>query len=483
MPSLNRSIAMPQTEIGVYHLHNRCVQQAFLCGYDAVNNIDYSHRKIWIWQKLKLLMRAFAIDLFKCSLMDNHLHLLLRNRPDLVEQWSDEEVARRWWVVCPERVEPDGSASEPEPKELEQWLNDPERMLELRHRLSNPSWLMQIWCSYIGRRANRETEKTGRFFEERFKSVRLLDEAAVLACALYIDLNPIRAGMADTPETSDYTSAQARIVGRKQRLARALAMGLDASALTQDGGLPVDVLCEDPADADSWLGRLTLDAEERLTQHLAQWFEGADSIEWEHLPPADPTEATTTNAAEAHVESQAPQTSLNSPQNSAEQAHSAAAELSAASTLPSDIGLPAQFSPLQQRSTSDQSPVAKRPPHSLAQKVRQSLTGLLPFPAPRASNKGLLSLTLDAYLELLDWTGRQLHPDKKGTIPANTPPILERLGLKIPGWLDLVDNISRWFGVAVGRIELLEQEASRVGRNWLWRRRELAAVYASESQS
>lgn len=141
-------------------------------------------------------MRAFAIDVFKCSLMDNHLHLLLRNRPDLVEQWTDEEVARRWWEVCPERVEPDGTASEPLPVELAQWLDDPEQMLELR----------------------------------------------------------------------------------KQRLARALALGLDTEALTQDGGLPIDVLCEDPSDADAWLSRMTLDVEQRLTQHLSQWFEEADSI-------------------------------------------------------------------------------------------------------------------------------------------------------------------------------------------------------------
>ena len=86
-------------------------------------------------------------------------------------------------------------------------------------------------------------------------------------------------------------------------------------------------------------------------------------------------------------------------------------------------------------------------------------------------------MTLDAYLELLDWTGRQLHPDKKGAIPATAPPILERLGIKVIGWLDLVDNLGKWFGVAVGRVEQLEQEATRVGRNWLWRRREMAAAF------
>jgi hypothetical protein len=486
MPTLNRSVAIPQTEIGVYHLRNRCVQQAFLCGYDAVNKVDYSHRKVWIWEKLKLLMRAFAIDLLKCSLMDNHLHLLLRNRPDLVEEWSDEEVARRWWEICPERLDVDGSPAEPKPIELEQWLNDPERMLELRERLSSPSWLMQIWCSYIGRRANRESGKTGRFFEERFKSVRLLDEAAVLACALYIDLNPIRAAVAETPEASDYTSAQARILGRKQRLARALAMGLDPKALSQDGGLPVDVICADPSDADAWLSRLTLDAEQRLTQYMSEWFDGAEGIEWESFPTAETSHELAETSTTSKTEFSGPVIPTTATMVVLEQEASAAAPVAAAQeVLPPQeplsadqpgIAVPRQERALPAHSQERATPAAKSYGR-MAARVRQSLSGLLHFPAPRASNKGFLSLTLDAYLELLDWTGRQLHPDKKGAIPETTPPILERLGIKVSGWLDLVDNLCKWFGVAVGRVEQLEQEATRVGRNWLWRRREMAAVF------
>jgi hypothetical protein len=480
MPTLNRSLAIPQTEVGVYHCYNRCVQQAHLCGFDAVNNIDYSHRKVWIWQKLKVLTRAFAIDIFKCSLMDNHLHLLLRNRPDLVAEWTDEEVARRWWEVCPERVEPDGSASEPKAVELEQWLSDPERMLELRQRLSSPSWLMQIWCSYIGRRANRESEKTGRFFEERFKSVRLLDEAAILACALYIDLNPIRACCAETPEQSDYTSAQARIQGRKQRLARALAMGLDVDELTEDGGLPLDVICEDPSDADAWLGRLTLDAEQRLSQHMSEWFDGAGELEWENLSNDDSTDEVVESHAhacsaneEADDEVIVPdlsETERDMPQcnESVLQSNEAAASI--------QLNGQADSASSSDRSRNKRASSGAES-HGKRTEARTALSGSLRFPAPRASNKGFVTLTLDAYLELLDWTGRQLHPDKKGAIPADTPPILERLGIKVTGWLELVDKVCQWFGVAIGRVEQLEQEATRVGRNWLWRRSEMAAVY------
>ncbi|MCA9085260.1 MAG: hypothetical protein KDA81_14445 [Planctomycetaceae bacterium] len=95
------------------------------------------------------------------------------------------------------------------------WLRrltaDKTKLTEFRNRLSSVSWFMRCPSEVIARLANAQDECTGRFWEGRFKSTVLDSDEAVAACMAYVDLNPIRAGIADTPDDSDFTSVQERM--------------------------------------------------------------------------------------------------------------------------------------------------------------------------------------------------------------------------------------------------------------------------------
>ena len=283
MPRMNRSLSMPLDEIGVYHCYSRCVQQAYLCGYDPDKKVDFSYRKGWIREKLRRLAKAFSIDIWKYALMSTHLHVILRNRPDVSRHWTDQEIARRWWEVCPGRLV-DGLPAEPKQVELNLWLSDPEFMRELRSRIADPSWLMRELLVNIARKANKETNKEGKFWDHRFGSRRLLDEAAILACALYVDLNVVRAEQAESLDTSEFTSIHDQIQGRKQRLARAQEHNL---LVPPDGGLLLDTALIAPEDADSWLGASTLEPRRRIETLDNRWLDEFGEIVWEEFTWSD----------------------------------------------------------------------------------------------------------------------------------------------------------------------------------------------------
>jgi hypothetical protein len=84
----------------------------------------------------------------------------------------------------------------------------------------------------------------------------------------------------------------------------------------------------------------------------------------------------------------------------------------------------------------------------------------------RASDRGFLPMTLDEYLELLDWTGRQVRADKRGAIPLHLAPILERLGINGDAWVDTIDQFGRLFRRAAGRVASMAALAAARGKRW-----------------
>src|SRR6186997_1415130 len=101
MARTNRRDVFDEENVGTYHCTNRCVRRAFLCGYDSYSGKNFDHRREWVRARLDFLAGQFAIDVNDYAVMGNHLHVMLRNRPDIVATWSDEEVARRWLMVFP----------------------------------------------------------------------------------------------------------------------------------------------------------------------------------------------------------------------------------------------------------------------------------------------------------------------------------------------------------------------------------------------
>ncbi len=306
-----------------YHCVSRCVRRAFLCGKDDQSGRNYEHRRGWVEKRLLELSKSFAVDICAYAIMHNHSHIVLFVDRDMALSWSLDDVIERWHhlfsgITLSHRYLQGADMCEAEVCKLEE-------VVEMwRERLMSVSWFMRCLNEHIARQANAEDGCTGRFWEGRFKSQAILDEAALAACLAYVDLNPIRAGITETPESSDHTSVQRRIQALEQ------------------------------ASSDT-------DHQQRDPQ------------------PAE----------------------------------------------------------------------------------------LLPFVGnPREQMPKGLPFVLTDYLELVDWTGRIVRQDKRGAIPADTPPILKRLQIQPKAWLELTTGFEANFCTLVGRADVVQQACASLGQKW-----------------
>ncbi len=197
-----------------YHCISRCVRRAYLCGIDINTGESFEHRRQWLEDKLLETGGIFALDICAYAIMSNHYHVVLHINKTQAQAWCLDEVIHRWHQLFTGNVLSQRHCQGKPLSKAEQ--NTLKKMVETwRKRLMDISWFMRVINENIARQANAEDQCSGRFWEGRYKSQALLDEAALAACMAYVDLNPIRASIARTPETADHTSI-------KQRIQRAL---------------------------------------------------------------------------------------------------------------------------------------------------------------------------------------------------------------------------------------------------------------------
>ena len=360
MARKNRCEIIDESQVGIYHCTNRCVRRAFLCGFDAANQRDRGHRRKWLQERLVWLASRFSIDVISYSILGNHLHLVLRNRPDLVHQLTDEQVIRAWWSISPTYRKKDGSPGKISGKRLAKLLTDTKYLTERRRRLSSISWWMRYLTQSLAVSANSEDDVSGRFWEGRFFCEPVQSLEQLLSTMIYVDLNPIRAGLALTPEESRYCSVHDRLEGMKT--------ALESSAEETMQLAPCEVMRQ---LADHWLSPIQL---------------------------------------------------LETPQDREE------ADDDPSSTRESD---------LQATGMSTES-----------------------RPATRASDLGVLPIPAEKYLQLVDWMGRIEREGKRGSIPADIPPILERLGLGTgEQWLKTYQTHTQRLDQIYRRLVNTEEEA------------------------
>ncbi len=309
-----------------YHCISNCVRQSYLCGYDKHTRKNYDHRRDWIEERLLLLSTVYCIDVAGFAVLSNHYHLVLHVNSNAAETLSDDEVIDRWLelykgTVLINKFRDGVSLSSSEDKLVQTTI------ATWRDQLTNLSRFMANLNEHIARRANKEDGCRGRFWEGRFKSQAVLDLPALIRTLCYVDLNPLRAKMATTPEACSHTS--------------------------------------------------------------------------------------------------------------------------------------------------------------LHRRIHQKSEGLMPFEGEIEGGKHpqtvIIPLAYTDYLNLVDWTGRQIRSDKRGAISESTPPILERLGLLSAHWVSAINPTVGWQQRAIGSADRIKQYCKAIGQRWLWQMPEVKNLWLPPS--
>jgi len=172
MPRIARLIV--KEEDAVYHVMTRTALDGYVIG---------DVEKDFLLNLIKRLSSVYFADVLGFCLMGNHFHLLVRMRPG--SEFSNAEIKRRFRLYY----------GNDEKRELEK-----EKIPCLRKKWGSLSEFVKEIKQGFSRYYNRRHHRKGFFWSERFKSVIVDNGETLINCLAYIDLNPIRAGIAEKPE-------------------------------------------------------------------------------------------------------------------------------------------------------------------------------------------------------------------------------------------------------------------------------------------
>jgi hypothetical protein len=219
MTRKTRGSLINSKDVNIVHTVAKTSRNLFLLGIDRLTKMDKSHRKQWILDIIKFQSSLMAIDVLSFSVMSNHMHQMLRDRPDVVRAWSNHEVARRWLTLCPKSRKrlKIGKFTHyipipPTTAQIDELANDAKQILKIREQLSSISWWMRLLCQKVAQRANKEDGGgLGPLWKGRFHATLVDDVKYSLSCSLYIDLNAMEANISKSIDDYEYTSAKLRL--------------------------------------------------------------------------------------------------------------------------------------------------------------------------------------------------------------------------------------------------------------------------------
>lgn len=190
-------------------IYDRTVQGTYHCFNNVVLGLDLlRERRVWLENRLATLTSIFAVDVLTFGVLETGYRSIVRNRPDIAGGWDDRKVVERWLLLNSQSL-----ALNPPPTEdeIELALENRQTVAEWRLRLGDVSWFMKMLNEPMSRAANEEIGSKGHFWRDRFQMQVLTDLEALLACALFVDLNPLRESLAASLEESRFTGLWLRM--------------------------------------------------------------------------------------------------------------------------------------------------------------------------------------------------------------------------------------------------------------------------------